>query len=232
MAVEDLPGSGDCEARIATWGQPALMVSSFAYAVVGLLLLVWGLRRSDVSRPWLALFAAGLVLTGLGSADYHGPVLGPEPLLHDGGLALALLIALAIDLSTLGVSTRTVSAVTIGLGVVGLGIMLIAPGASPAMAGVAAVGLVVVEVLVYRRRLRRFTWEFFAMLGVLAGGVVVFALSRTGGPLCDPESLVQGHAVWHLATAVALGLWGITALSGTGDRHPATAPSTNERIQP
>ncbi len=231
-AVDDVPGSGDCEARVADWGQPALLVSSFAYVIVGLLLLGWGLRRSDVSRPLLSLFAAGLVLTGLGSADYHGPVLGPEPLLHDGGLALALLIALAIDLVALGMGVRPVAAGVVGLGVVGLIAMLIVPGASPALAAVLAPGLVLVEVLIYRRGLRRFSWEFFTMIGVLAVGAVVFALSRTGGPLCDPSSLLQGHAGWHLATAVALGLWGVTALIPTRSPMAETQPRVDVRIGP
>ncbi len=41
---------------------------------------------------------------------------------------------------------------------------------------------------------------------VFGGGLVVWASSRTGGPWCDPESLLQGHAVWHVAAAVAVGL--------------------------
>ena len=28
--------------------------------------------------------------------------------------------------------------------------------------------------------------------------VVFWALSFTGAPLCDPNSLLQGHALWHL----------------------------------
>jgi hypothetical protein len=45
-----------------------------------------------------------------------------------------------------------------------------------------------------------------------AGGAVAFvaafviwALSWTEGPLCDPNSLIQGHGVWHLLSAVAVG---------------------------
>lgn len=41
-------------------------------------------------------------------------------------------------------------------------------------------------------------------LVVFALGVGVWALSRTGGPLCSPESLLQGHAVWHAVAAAAV----------------------------
>jgi hypothetical protein len=39
-----------------------------------------------------------------------------------------------------------------------------------------------------------------AVFGV---GLAVWAVSRTGGPLCDPDSLLQGHAAWHVLAAAA-----------------------------
>lgn len=210
--MDPRPGSGDCEAFVGTWGQPVLAVSSLAYAAAGVFLLVWGWRRADVPRGWLALFAAGLVLTGLGSADYHGPALGPEPLLHDGGLALALIVALGIDLSRLAVPPRRIGLWLGALVVAGAIVLIAAPAASPALAGIAAVGLVVAEVMVYRRGLRAPGPYLYAAVAVLVVGAIVFALSRTGGPLCDPESPIQGHALWHLMTALALALWGMASL--------------------
>ena len=45
---------------------------------------------------------------------------------------------------------------------------------------------------------------FWAGLGsfVVANGV--WNVSHTGGPWCDPHSLWQGHALWHLLSAVAV----------------------------
>jgi hypothetical protein len=43
-------------------------------------------------------------------------------------------------------------------------------------------------------------------LGLTALGLAVWATSRSGGPLCRPESLFQGHAVWHGFAALALAL--------------------------
>jgi dihydroceramidase len=41
-------------------------------------------------------------------------------------------------------------------------------------------------------------------LGTFALALLVWRLSWTGAPLCDPSSLLQGHALWHiLAEAVA-----------------------------
>ena len=33
---------------------------------------------------------------------------------------------------------------------------------------------------------------------------VIWNVSLTGCPLCDPYSVIQGHAVWHLLCAVSL----------------------------
>ena len=44
-------------------------------------------------------------------------------------------------------------------------------------------------------------------LAALAAGAVLNVLTRTGAPLCRPDSYLQGHAGWHVLTAVALALW-------------------------
>jgi hypothetical protein len=50
---------------------------------------------------------------------------------------------------------------------------------------------------------RRWLW---ASCGLLAAAFLFWALSRTGAsPLCDPRSLLQGHAAWHVLCAAAAG---------------------------
>jgi hypothetical protein len=214
--VEDVPGSGDCEARVEVWGQPVLLATSAAYIVAALFLLWWLRRHHSRSAPVPAVqvwaFAAGLVLAGLGSMDYHGPAYGPQPLLHDAGLAIALVAALSIDLTQLGGLRPDRLIGLVGLTAAAIAIIAVFPAISPALAGVAAVGLVATEFLVYRRRLRTPGPALYAGLTALAAGAVIFALSRTGGPLCEPDSWFQGHGVWHVLTASALALWAVTAL--------------------
>jgi hypothetical protein len=216
-----IAGSGDCEARIEYWGQPVLLFTSAAYIVAGLFVLWYARRhagRHPISRSQISAYAVGLVLAGLGSMDYHGPVLGPQPLLHDGGLAVAIVAALAIDLTVLGVARFVRTWGLIAPTVVALVVIAFVPAASPALAGVAGVGLAVAEVAVYRRGLRPTTAALWSGLGCLAAGSVIFALSRTGGPLCDPQSWFQGHGVWHVLTAAALALWAVTAMQHPADR--------------
>lgn len=45
----------------------------------------------------------------------------------------------------------------------------------------------------------------WATLVIFLTAFGIWLPSRTGGPLCDPHSLVQGHAIWHLLNAMAMG---------------------------
>lgn len=216
--MEAVPGSGDCEARDLDSIQPVLFATSWAYVVVGLALVWWVARRPDVSRWWGWVFAAGLVTTGLGSVDYHGLAVAPQPLAHDLGLAIALLVAFGIDLTALTRNSRLGAGVAIGIGVLGAVALIIWPQVSPALAGVAGVVLIASEFLVYRRGLRALNWTQPAAVVALLLGFAAFAVSRTGGLLCMPDSWLQGHGVWHVMGAIALGLWALGALPGTVDQ--------------
>ena len=51
-----------------------------------------------------------------------------------------------------------------------------------------------------------------AALAAAAAGAACWWLGRTASPWCDPDSLLQGHAAWHLLAAVALAAWAVAAL--------------------
>jgi hypothetical protein len=51
-----------------------------------------------------------------------------------------------------------------------------------------------------------------AALAATATGAACWWLGRTASPWCDPDSLLQGHAAWHLLGATALACWGLAAL--------------------
>lgn len=185
--------------------------------MVAALFVWWWTRRHNssaapvpASQVWA--YAFGVVAAGLGSMDYHGPALGPEPLLHDAGLALALVAAVSVDLTQLNVWRSARSWGLLGLTLIAIAVIAIVPTISPLLAAVAAAALLMVEVAVYRRGIRRPGGPLYAGLAALVVGGVVFAVSRTGGLLCDPQSPFQGHALWHVLTAAALALWVVTAL--------------------
>jgi hypothetical protein len=51
-----------------------------------------------------------------------------------------------------------------------------------------------------------------AALAAAAAGAVCWWAGRTESPWCDPDSLLQGHAAWHLLAAVALAAWAVAVL--------------------
>jgi hypothetical protein len=51
-----------------------------------------------------------------------------------------------------------------------------------------------------------------AALAATAAGAACWWAGRTTGPWCDPDSLLQPHAAWHLLGAAALACWATAAL--------------------
>lgn len=75
------------------------------------------------------------------------------------------------------------------------------------LSGVALVGILIASVVVCLRSRRPLVrvQRFAIVTGAVAFGI--YWLSRRGGPLCDPDSWLQGHAAWHVLAAVATALW-------------------------
>ena len=58
------------------------------------------------------------------------------------------------------------------------------------------------------------------IVGGVAIGALLDALGRTDGALCDPDSPVQLHALWHVLTAFVLWLYGTAALGPREQARP------------
>ena len=114
--------------------------------------------------------------------------------LHDLSIVLTLVWVLLVEMK----QERL-----LGWGLVGGVIASLTPVVADPAQALLAVGACGVMMRASPRRHLRLT-----ALGILAIGALVGTLSRTGGPLCRPDSIWQGHGFWHVAAAVALGLWG------------------------
>jgi len=162
-----------------------------------------------------------VVLYALGGSDCEA--------LHDGWLgqpvnavsSLAYVVAGAYVLRRGGPTTVAASLAAVGVGSVlyhgpmsaGAGVVhdgsIVAMGAALAVAGL-------------RGRLARPTPTAW-----LLGGAAIVAnlLTRTDAPLCRPDSLLQGHAAWHVLTAAAVAVWvspgGRSDGARTRSRRPA-----------
>lgn len=96
----------------------------------------------------------------------------------------------------------------LALAAVGVGSVLyhgpMSPGAELAHDG-SIVALAATVPLAWRRGSLRRPPAAAAIAG--AAAIVVNLLTRTGAPLCRPESVLQGHGAWHILTAIAIALW-------------------------
>jgi hypothetical protein len=203
-------GEGDCESVGAGWlAQPANAVSSLAFTVVGLVLVPWALSPTGRERVIRTLTVVGLVVTGLGSFMYHGPQGSGSQLSHDLSFLLVLVVLAAANLATgMGWSDRTLAAATLAVVGVFTILLLAIPAATNVAAGGAIALVVVGDVTVHRIGQRQLPWYAIAV-GSVALAVPIYAVSRTGGWWCDPTSILQGHAAWHILGSVAIGSYAV-----------------------
>ena len=90
LVVENM-GDTDCEfIRDGLWAQPTNTVSSLAYLLAALLLLIWAIRTQRLSWS-LVGYAALLAVVGFGSGDFHGTQSAWAQWLHDLPVAVLLL---------------------------------------------------------------------------------------------------------------------------------------------
>lgn len=221
---------GDCEALVSSalgaW-QPANTLSSLAFIAAG----VWVLRRTRPAtldeRRFAAALAAALVAVGVGSAAFHGLGTSTARWAHDVSILALLLVVLARGASVLRGDARPLDLVPAALAVVAA-VVVLAPAASVPLSAVVAAVAVAVETAVAlrsRRPGRLGSGRYRLAVGALVVGAVVDVLSRTGAPWCQPASLLQGHAAWHVAAAAAGAAWGAAVLrpspraAGVSDRR-------------
>lgn len=212
-------GSSDCEhLRDGVLAQPVNALSSAAFVLAGGVVAAWASARPDLRHDLAAGLSVGLVAAGLGSIDYHGPQSRVAAWGHDWGIAIPVVVALHADAATLTPTLDPrVGWAAAAVALAGAGAVLAArPATGPAIAAVAATALAATEFAVWRTGRRRATTGGRRLLALAAGctvvGVSAHALTRTGRPGCRPESVLQGHAFWHVSSAVAAVCWTIAAL--------------------
>jgi len=197
--------------------QPANTWSNLGFVAVGLAIAAAADRRRLQRRPanpltrtrfYPGAFAVTTALLGPGSMFLHGS------LTREGGtvdvasmyLFAGLLLAYSamrlfrLSRRAFGGVFAAVAGTLIALQVsVGLfvelvfGLLLLAFGAAEGM-------------LRWRRpELRADRRPLLGAAALFGLAFAVWVPSLSGGPLCDPESLLQGHAVWHLLCAASAG---------------------------
>lgn len=224
-------GDTDCEELGDGFlAQPVNALTSFSYVLVGLVIAVVAWRGPhDRARSWV--YAACVAAVGLGSVAFHGPQPGGSRLMHDLPILLTAMFIVCHDLSLLFTRFRRVLPTFAVASLLALAIGAVSLDAVLALTGAALLTVAACEVLIYRRRLRpvstpRQRRAYVAIIAVAVVAGLTWLLGRTDAPVCEPDSVLQLHGVWHAISALIFGLWWWLAFdqpvrSSDQDRQPA-----------
>lgn len=195
--------------RDGFWGQRASSVTSLAFIVAAVAIATQGRHRSAMPGQ-LNVFAFLVAAVGVGSLIQHGPNPQWQAFTHD--LPMAALFAFVATDAAGDLLERRLAAWWWVVPTVVIA-PLVAVGWLASVTGqvflaVAAIGLSMLRATA-RPALRSRLLTGVAILGV--AGLIGTLSERTS--LCQPETLVQGHAVWHVLAAFAL--WWIAPVVGS-----------------
>jgi hypothetical protein len=177
----------DCETVATTvLGQPVNSLTTIAFLLAGALII----RRSN--HLWVGIAS---IATGVGSFLFHGPMPPYADWVHDVTLAWLLLVVAGTG--------RSWERWAKLWGLLVIAALLAVPGTAEPLSIALAASAIALLVLEDRS---------FATLGPLTLLVLVALIGRlgaTGGPLCDPDSVLQPHGLWHVGSAAAVTWWAI-----------------------
>ena len=213
-------GSGDCEAIAGGWlVQPINAWSSLAYTVVGLILIVSSAPSASRDRTLRIAFGVLIGATGVGSFLYHGPQSTGAALAHDVTfLATLWFLAVMDPASSLGMRRQS-AWLTLGGVIAAVSVMLIVvPTSVNVLTGISIVALIVSDVLMHRVGGINGRW-YATALTLFAASLLFNALGRSAAATCEPGSMLQLHALWHILSATALGAY-FVAMTVPRDQEP------------
>ena len=207
-------GANFCEvARDGLLKQPANTVSNAGFVIAGLLAARHASARSAgayvMSTPLATSYACVVVLLGPASAAMHATQSAWGG--HLDMLSMYLVAGFAASYAWVRWARRGPRAFAAAYLACLLACELAGLWSDPIplflYAGNVAFGLLLVVALVLetvlwlRAETKRTIGFGFAALGALVVAFTIWVLSQHGW--CDPDSLLQGHAAWHLLCAVA-----------------------------
>lgn len=197
--------------------QPANTWSNLAYVFVG----VWALAARPSALG--AVFAFSCLWLGVGSLLFHASVTREHQWLDVTGMYVALG---AVAARALHDAFRLRASRTIAAWAIVSGLLAVFKWRIDTTLAMVALGLVVGAGAVRRVRAGRLgTGAALLPLALIAVGYGVRALDVSRA-VCDPASLLQGHALWHALAAASLltAWWNFDADAGDHARTPKRLP--------
>jgi Ceramidase len=188
--------------------QPANSWSSLGFVLVGAwIMLAPRDRRSDIvvaGAPALWFGATAMVI-GIGSFLLHATLTLWGQFYDVLGMYLlsGFILAYAVQ-RWRGLSQRAASALYLAICMVLIGVLWLAPEVRRWLFAIVLLAAIAVELLLarpHRANIRTALFFYGLLANAVAFGIWILDNTRT---LCAPDSLLQGHALWHLLGAVAV----------------------------
>lgn len=188
--------------------QPSDSWSALGYVFVGLLMIVLAQGRgwtSAMPRLWAGMFGVTAITVGLGSVLLHATLTLWGQFFDVLGMYLigAFMVVSALA-RWRGIADRPAMLLYIALCAALVTVLIVAPEARRWLFAVVLVTAIILEMGFARPRRRGVKLSYY-LLGILAKAVA-FAIWNLDQNLvwCNPTSVVQGHAIWHLLGAASL----------------------------
>lgn len=200
-----LPNVKWCEAQRCAWiVEPANTWSNLAYVVLGLWLWWRGARRG---APLQRTFGGAMLAVGGCSFLYHASYTGLLQILDFAGMYVFAGLPLVLNAERLGWVPAARRGATYGWGVGGLTALTVPLRFTPFPIQGIVLALVLATLATEWRLRGRDAVSYrplLAAIGLLAIAVTFSVLDVTRA-WCEPRNLVlQGHALWHVLSALSL----------------------------
>lgn len=214
-----MPASCFCEGiRPGAVAQPANAWSSLGFALIGLLVL--GQCRNDLSAhirrerwnpmtrqtSYAATYGVALIMIGLGSAFYHASLTFVGQFFDVMGMYLLATFVLLYNLDRWHtMPKKSFVLMYLAANLILAYLLIEVPALRRWIFGVILLAALVPEFL--RRQQRQIdiqTKYLRAALAMILAAFIIWILDYTR-ILCNPNSWLQGHALWHLLGALAAG---------------------------
>jgi len=219
LRLVDRIGASDCEAlnSAALLAQPVNTVTSLAYVVAGLIVVIVGNRTAQRAQSFT--FGACLAAIGFGSVAFHGPQPTGAQVMHDLPIVVTFVFMLVTDANLIWPRVRPVLAWFAGGAALATAVSIASLDAARIGLAVVVIALVGCEVVIWRRgqsAASQSPISILSLIGILVVAGLAWLGGRTGSPLCDPATTLQLHGLWHLLSAVAIFGWWWLALRPAG----------------
>jgi len=206
----------DCETiGVGSIAQPAGAWSALAIAVAAVWVAATAAETDPDRDHGIALAAA---VVGASAFLAHASAAGWARRLD--GFAVALL-SMVVLTALVGGKGRRLRPLSVGTAFVGTAAVAFEPVVGPATIAIVAAGIGVAAGA--HGRSGRSSVLAFATVTAFGAGGALWYLGRSDGPWCDPGSLRQPHAAWHLMAALAITL--LVRYLRSGESQSVTPPT-------